>query len=419
MFSSLSSKVLRNLCNYKNVFADVQGSAILITLGHINTRFSRKLSSSSPAHVRTLRYLGQPTSQTHPHLVRPGEVTTGIQQEEFRQRRGQLMSAVKEHHGKQSRHVVIVVSSPVKYMAVDVPYPFRQDPNFLYLSGFKEPNSVLVLESCQGNSPTNHKATLLVPERNPERELWDGPRSGTDGALQLTGVDQTLRIDDLGRFLVQFRTQDWTVWFDHLKPVHRQLCDQIKTSLLQPRMLESKAPTQQVINGGELVLVDAGCEYHGYVCDITRTWPISGKFTEPQRQNLRRHQSDPLHQQQNLIRHQLDMLHHQQNLIRHQLELLHQQQNLIRHQLDLLHHQQNLIRHQLELLHHPQNLIRHQLDMLHHQQNLIRHQLELQNLIRHQLDLLHHQQNPIRHQLDQLHHQQNLKIRPFKSNCAI
>ncbi|XP_035681598.1 xaa-Pro aminopeptidase 3-like [Branchiostoma floridae] len=369
MFSSLSSKVLKNLCNYKNVFPDVRGSGILITLGHINTRFSRKLSLSSPVLVRTLRYLGQPTSQTHPHLVRPGEVTAGIQQEEFRRRRGQLMSAVKEHHGKQSRHVVIIVSSPVKYMAVDVPYPFRQDPNFLYLSGFKEPNSVLVLESCPGDSPTNHRATLLVPERNPERELWDGPRSGTDGALQLTGVDQTLKIDDLGRFLVQFRTQDWTVWFDHLKPVHRQLCEQIKTSLLQPRTLESKAPTQQVsrfvqqlrlvksysevalmkkasditaqafteamrfsfpgvseaqlqgkldyecrmdgadmlayppvvaggnrantlhyisnnqvINDGELVLVDAGCEYHGYVCDITRTWPISGKFTEPQRQ---------------------------------------------------------------------------------------------------------------------------------------
>ncbi|XP_066288156.1 xaa-Pro aminopeptidase 3-like [Branchiostoma lanceolatum] len=367
MFSSLSFKVLRIVG--KNSFPHIQGSNILITLGHFRTCFSKNFSSSSPVCVRTLRYLGQPTSQTHPHLMQPGEVTTGIQREEFRQRRGQLMSAIKEHHGKQSRHVVIVVSSPVKYMAVDVPYPFRQDPNFLYLSGFKEPNSVLVLESCPETSLSNHKATLLVPERNPDRELWDGPRSGTDGALQLTGVDQTLKIDDLGKFLVQFRTADWTVWFDHFKPVHRHLCEQIKTSLLQPRTLQSKATTQpisrfvqqlrlvksyseialmqkaaditaqafadamrfsfpgvseaqlqgkldyecrmdgadmlayppvvaggnrantlhyisnnQVINSGELVLVDAGCEYHGYVCDITRTWPISGKFTEPQRQ---------------------------------------------------------------------------------------------------------------------------------------
>ncbi|KAI8510523.1 Xaa-Pro aminopeptidase 3 [Branchiostoma belcheri] len=307
-----------------------------------------KMFSSLTAKVLRIvvRYLGQPTPQTHPHLVRPGEVTSGIRQEEFHRRRGQLISAITEHHGNKTRHVVIVASSPVKYMAVDVPYPFRQDPNFLYLT-----------------------ATLLVPERNPERELWDGPRSGTDGALQLTGVDQTLKIDELGKFLVQFRTQDWTVWFDQFKPVHRHLCDQIKMSLLQPRTLQSNTPTQQVsrfvqqlrlvksysevalmqraaditaqafadamrfsfpgvseaqlqgkldyecrmdgadmlayppvvaganrantlhyisnnqvINSGELVLVDAGCEYHGYVCDITRTWPISGKFTEPQKQ---------------------------------------------------------------------------------------------------------------------------------------
>jgi len=35
---------------------------------------------------------------------------------------------------------------------------------------------------------------------------------------------------------------------------------------------------------GELVLMDAGCEYHGYASDITRTWPVSGKFNDPQRE---------------------------------------------------------------------------------------------------------------------------------------
>lgn len=41
---------------------------------------------------------------------------------------------------------------------------------------------------------------------------------------------------------------------------------------------------KSVVNDGELVLVDAGCEVHGYASDVTRTWPVNGKFTDPQRE---------------------------------------------------------------------------------------------------------------------------------------
>ena len=38
------------------------------------------------------------------------------------------------------------------------------------------------------------------------------------------------------------------------------------------------------IREGELVLMDAGSEYHGYASDVTRTWPVGGKFSDPQRE---------------------------------------------------------------------------------------------------------------------------------------
>ena len=43
------------------------------------------------------------------------------------------------------------------------------------------------------------------------------------------------------------------------------------------------AQTLETVGENELVLVDAGCEVNGYASDITRTWPVSGKFTQSQR----------------------------------------------------------------------------------------------------------------------------------------
>lgn len=66
--------------------------------------------------------------------------------------------------------------------------------DFLYLSGFLEPDSALVLH---GKGQPD-QAILFVPRRDPGRELWDGPRSGKDGAAALTGIERVHSIEELG-----------------------------------------------------------------------------------------------------------------------------------------------------------------------------------------------------------------------------
>lgn len=69
--------------------------------------------------------------------------------------------------------------------------------DFLYLSGILEPDSALVLHG-KGRPD---QAILFVPRRDPGRELWDGPRSGKDGAAALTGIERVHSTEELGLVL--------------------------------------------------------------------------------------------------------------------------------------------------------------------------------------------------------------------------
>jgi len=62
----------------------------------------------------------------------------------------------------------------------DVHYPFRQDSCFYYLTGFVEPESVVVLDPSSPNP-----FTMFVRERDPAREIWDGFRYGVDGRVNI------------------------------------------------------------------------------------------------------------------------------------------------------------------------------------------------------------------------------------------
>lgn len=76
----------------------------------------------------------------------------------------------------------------------DVTYPFRQESNFYYLSGFEEPESVLVL------TPAGRMA-LFVRRRDPEKEMWEGERYGVEGAVRVFGADEAYPIEEFDRRL--------------------------------------------------------------------------------------------------------------------------------------------------------------------------------------------------------------------------
>ncbi len=82
----------------------------------------------------------------------------------------------------------------------DVHHPFRQESNFHYLSGFEEPDSFLVLAPSR-SSPGSHRMVLFVRHRDPEKEMWEGERYGTEGAQAVFGADEAYDSDELDRRL--------------------------------------------------------------------------------------------------------------------------------------------------------------------------------------------------------------------------
>ncbi|XP_016124904.1 probable Xaa-Pro aminopeptidase 3 isoform X2 [Sinocyclocheilus grahami] len=274
------------------------------------------------------RYLGQPSPYTHPHLIRYGEVMPGLTQTEFEFRRQRLASLIKMQAERltgsgassNSSHIVIILSHPIRYMTNDIPYPFHQNQDFLYLTGIMEPDSALVMYG----SGKPDQAVLFVPRRDPSRELWDGPRSGKDGAAALTGLERVHSTEELGVVLKSLK--GGAIWYDSSQPCHPHLhqthvlplleggqltkslrplthslraikspaevalmkaAGQITAQAFKKTMAMSKGDIDETVlyaKDGEMVLLDGGCEYFGYVSDITRTWPVNGKFSPAQRE---------------------------------------------------------------------------------------------------------------------------------------
>lgn len=279
---------------------------------------------------------------------------------EFARRRRHLMELIG--HGG----IAVLPTATEKVRSRDTLFDYRPDSDFYYLTGFVEPESVVVLV------PGRAEGEFLVfcRDRDPERELWDGKRLGPQGAVEALGCDDAFPIADLDEILpgllerservyysmgispdFDHRLLSWInnlnarrqsghapseiVALDHLLHEMRLFKSRAETAVMskaakiavaahrramkfcQPGMREFELEAEYlhefrrrgaecsylpivaagenacilhyraagaVLEDGELVLIDAGCEYEMYASDITRTFPVNGTFSEPQRE---------------------------------------------------------------------------------------------------------------------------------------
>jgi Xaa-Pro aminopeptidase len=279
--------------------------------------------------------------------------------ETYRRRRERLMREV-------GRGVVVVPTAPQRLRNRDSHFPYRFDSYFYYLTGFREPEAVLVLVA--GEQP---RSILFAREKDPEREVWDGFRYGPEGAREAFGLDQAFPVASLDQRMPEILADqpalhmhlgadpDWDAravgWINRVREQARSgvtapaaICD-VRVTLDEMRLIKdeaeialmrraaeiaaaahrramraarpgmkeyeieaellhefrrrgAQAPAYSPIvaaganacvlhyvencaelRDGDLLLIDAGCELDGYASDITRSFPVNGRYSGEQR----------------------------------------------------------------------------------------------------------------------------------------
>jgi len=261
--------------------------------------------------------------------------------------------------------IAVLAAAPERVRSRDTLFPYRADSDFYYLTGFLEPESVAVLV------PGRPQGEFLVfcRERNADRELWDGPRFGPEGAVERFGADDAFPITDLDDILPGLLERSDRVYYsmgagefdqrllafiqtlnskrqsghspsdlvalNHLLHEMRLFKSRAEASVMRqaariavsahsramrackPGMKEYELEAEflhefrrhgaecsyppivaaganacvlhyrandAALVDGDLVLIDAGCEVAMYASDVTRTFPVSGTFSAPQRE---------------------------------------------------------------------------------------------------------------------------------------
>jgi Xaa-Pro aminopeptidase len=114
-----------------------------------------------------------------------------IQPDEYARRRRQLMRMAGDDA------VLLIAAAPERIRNADAAWPYRQDSDLHYLSGFPEPDCVLALLPGRKHG----EAVLFCRERDPEHERWHGESIGTERAVERYGMDDAFPIDDIDDIL--------------------------------------------------------------------------------------------------------------------------------------------------------------------------------------------------------------------------
>ena len=283
-----------------------------------------------------------------------------VDREEFQRRRAALMERMAPGS------VAILPAAAEAARNRDVHYPYRQDSDFYYLSGFPEPEAVMVI------APGREQGAyvLFCREKDPKREVWDGFRAGLQGAIDEYGADEAFPIGEIDATLpgiLEDREQVYCAlgdcpafdqrvlgWVNALRQRVRagtrapnrfvalaqalhgmrliksaaeveamrrsagiaveahvramRACKpglyeyQVEAEFLHHFRVHGCEPSYPCIVGGganacvlhyiantdrlrdgDLLLIDAGAEYDYYASDVTRTFPVNGRFSPAQK----------------------------------------------------------------------------------------------------------------------------------------
>lgn len=137
---------------------------------------------------------GQPLHETHPHLLRYGELTPGVTAVEYAERRLRLARNLP------ANSVAVLSASDIKTRSGAVFYKFHQEPSFFYLTGFNEPTALAIIHK-RAHSAADHVFHLFVRPKDPFREKWEGSRSGVEAAQEVFNADEAGDINDVTNLL--------------------------------------------------------------------------------------------------------------------------------------------------------------------------------------------------------------------------